>query len=233
MKTPTLFHTHTIMHLHARIHTLESLIFDHYSSGFMRAAEFEQRQQTFWGTNLHNPLYKSFANIFYSTTVIYLHKLKRSLKILHGIHFDPKELHAHNETDDALDHKGTLLLLPEFLQFCDELLPHCLKPEHTHHSYRYTVLKKTSQKNNIFVWCAWKCESDKQNWVLTLTVSGPQWPLHRDQQWCAHCQYWDHNIWWEKYTIFNICLVANVVWLQMLQRYYSPLFVFKVLERQV
>lgn len=63
--------------------------------------------------------------------MIYLHELKRSLKVLHGIHFNPKELHAHDETDDALDYVRTLLFLPELLQFSDEFLPHCLKPAHT------------------------------------------------------------------------------------------------------
>ncbi len=80
-------------------------------------------------------------------TIIYLHELKRSLKILNRIHFNPEELHAHDETDDALDHIWTLLFLPELLQFCDELLPHCLKPEHTHKDiYIYTYLKKNSLK---------------------------------------------------------------------------------------
>lgn len=60
--------------------------------------------------------------------LIYLHELKGRLKVLHGIHFDPEELHAHDETDDALDHVGTLLFVPELFQFCDELLPHSLKP---------------------------------------------------------------------------------------------------------
>jgi len=70
--------------------------------------------------------------------LIYLHELERSLKILHRIHFDPEELHAHDEADDAVDHVGTLLLQPELLQLCDELLPHSLKPEHTHtHTYIY------------------------------------------------------------------------------------------------
>lgn len=87
-----------------------------------------------------------------STAIIYLHELKRSLKILHRIHFNPEELHAHDETDDALDHIGTLLFLPELLQFCDELLPHCLKPEHTHkHTqkiYTYTLIKKKTPKRD-------------------------------------------------------------------------------------
>lgn len=62
----------------------------------------------------------------------YLHELKGSFKVLHRIHLDPEELHAHDETDDALNYKGTLLFLPELLQFCDEFLSHCLKPEHAH-----------------------------------------------------------------------------------------------------
>lgn len=44
--------------------------------------------------------------------LIYLHKLKRSLKILHRIHFNPEELHSHDETNDALDYVRALFLLP-------------------------------------------------------------------------------------------------------------------------
>lgn len=75
-------------------------------------------------------IWVTLAGILCINSIIYLHKLKRSLKILHGIHFNPKELHAHDETDNALDYVRTLLFLPELLQFCDELLPHCLEPEH-------------------------------------------------------------------------------------------------------
>lgn len=82
--------------------------------------------------------------------MIYLHELKRGLKILHGIHFDPEELHSHDETDDALDYVGTLLFLPELLQFCDELLPHCLKPEHTHtHKHRQKINVHTVKKTKL------------------------------------------------------------------------------------
>lgn len=62
----------------------------------------------------------------------HLHELKGSLKVLYGIHLDPEELHAHDETDDALDHEGTLLLLPQLLQLRDEFLPNGLEPEHVH-----------------------------------------------------------------------------------------------------
>lgn len=57
-----------------------------------------------------------------------LHELERSLKVLNGIHFDSEELHAHDEADDALHHMRTLLLQPQFLQLCDELLTHRLEP---------------------------------------------------------------------------------------------------------
>lgn len=67
----------------------------------------------------------------------YLHELKRSLKILHRIHFDPEELHAHDETDNALHYVWTLLFLPKLLQFCDEFFPHCLKPERTQETLIY------------------------------------------------------------------------------------------------
>lgn len=65
-----------------------------------------------------------------SILVYYLHELKRSFKVLHRVHFDPEEFHAHDKADDALNHMRTLLFLPELLQFSDELFPHCLKPEH-------------------------------------------------------------------------------------------------------
>lgn len=107
----------------------------------MRAAEFEQRGSfkaaVTSGANLPET-HKSVARTAVhcgtcrNKSLIYLHELKGRLKVLHGIHFDPKELHAHDETDDALDYVGTLLFLPELLQFCDELLPHSLKPERTH-----------------------------------------------------------------------------------------------------
>lgn len=58
----------------------------------------------------------------------YLHELEGGLKVLHGVHLDPEELHAHDETDDTLEDVGTLLLLPQLLQLCDELLPHRLEP---------------------------------------------------------------------------------------------------------
>lgn len=61
-----------------------------------------------------------------------LHELERSLKVLNGVHFDSEELHAHDEADDALHHMRTLLLQPQFLQLCDELLTHCLEPAHKH-----------------------------------------------------------------------------------------------------
>lgn len=57
-----------------------------------------------------------------------LHKLERSLKVFHRVHFDSEELHAHDEADDALHNVRTLLFLPQLLQLCDELLAHCLKP---------------------------------------------------------------------------------------------------------
>lgn len=66
----------------------------------------------------------------------HLHELKGSLKVLHGIHLDPEKLHAHDETDDALNHEGTLLLLPQLLQFCYEFFPHCLEPEHVRREER-------------------------------------------------------------------------------------------------
>lgn len=82
-----------------------------------------------------------------NTQINHLHELKGSLKVLHGIHLDPEELHAHDETDDALDHEGTLLLLPQLLQFCDEFLPHCLKPEHVHGDEK-DLLKWNPSKTN-------------------------------------------------------------------------------------
>ena len=66
-------------------------------------------------------------------SVGYLHELKGGLKVFHGVHLDSEELHAHDEADDALEHVGTLLLLPQLLQLRDELLPHRLEPgEYTH-----------------------------------------------------------------------------------------------------
>lgn len=50
-----------------------------------------------------------------NTHMNHLHELKGGLEVLHRIHLDSEELHAHDETDDALNHKGTLLLLSQLL----------------------------------------------------------------------------------------------------------------------
>lgn len=62
-----------------------------------------------------------------------LHELERSFKVLDGVHLHPEELHAHDESDDALHHVRTLFLQPQFLQLSDELLAHRLEPAHTTH----------------------------------------------------------------------------------------------------
>lgn len=48
--------------------------------------------------------------------VVYLHKLERSFKIFHWVHFDAEELESHDEADGGLDDVGALLLLSELLQ---------------------------------------------------------------------------------------------------------------------
>lgn len=48
--------------------------------------------------------------------MVYLHKLERSFKIFHGVHFDAEELESHDEADGGLEHVGALLLLPQLLQ---------------------------------------------------------------------------------------------------------------------
>lgn len=65
----------------------------------------------------------------------HLHELEGGLEVLHGVHLDPEELHAHDEADDALDHVGALLLLPQLLQLRDELLTHRLEPGATNTHY--------------------------------------------------------------------------------------------------
>lgn len=73
----------------------------------------------------------------------YLHKLKRCLKILNGIHLDSEKLDPHDEADGALDYRRTLLFLPQLLQLSHELLLHGRKP----------VRKKKERKeeNNIYM----------------------------------------------------------------------------------
>lgn len=71
--------------------------------------------------------------------VTHLHELERGLKVLHGIHLDPEELHAHDEADYALAHVRTHVLLPQLLQLRDELLPHRLEPGRAHtHKHKVT-----------------------------------------------------------------------------------------------
>lgn len=60
--------------------------------------------------------------------VMYLHKLKRRFEILHRVHLYSEKLDPHDETNGALDHGWTLLLLPELLQLVHELLLHGRKP---------------------------------------------------------------------------------------------------------
>lgn len=47
--------------------------------------------------------------------IMYLHKLKGSFEIFHGVHLNTEEFDPHNEADGALDHIRALLLLPELL----------------------------------------------------------------------------------------------------------------------
>lgn len=75
----------------------------------------------------------------------HLHELEGGLEVLHGVHLDPEELHAHDEADDALDHVGALLLLPQLLQLRDELLTHRLEPGETHTH----ILTKSSIRSGL------------------------------------------------------------------------------------
>lgn len=96
---------------------------------------------------------KSWCNLankckrIWTNAKCYLHELKRSLKIFHRIHFDTKELQAHDKADDALDDVRTLLFLPQLLQFCDKLFPYKLKPERAHkYTHRKTCIYSHKRK---------------------------------------------------------------------------------------
>lgn len=61
-------------------------------------------------------------------SVKYLHKLKRCFKILNRVHLNSEKLDPHDEADGALDHRRTLLFLPQLLQLIHELFLHGRKP---------------------------------------------------------------------------------------------------------
>lgn len=74
--------------------------------------------------------------------VKYLHELKRCFKILNRVHLNSEKLDPHDEADGALDHGGTLLLLPQLLELVHELLLHGRKPvQKTRHERRRKVDK--------------------------------------------------------------------------------------------
>lgn len=89
----------------------------------MGVAELEQKaggenkKTNVWcnWVDAHSNSYYCKVSLQEHTQMNHLHELKGSLKVLHGIHLDPEELHAHDETDDALNHEGALLLLPQLL----------------------------------------------------------------------------------------------------------------------